>query len=84
MIAKVLWVSQQNVLLGMDGAYRTVIFSALTVIVRQPPLDFAIEELKARCEIKKKPRQVRVTETSQQSLGVWQEEWDLAVTGRYA
>lgn len=61
----------------MDGAYRTVIFAALTVIVRQQPLDFAIEELKARCEIKKKTRQV--TETSQQSLDVWQEKWDLAV-----
>lgn len=82
MIAKVLWVSQQNVLLGMDGAYRTVIFAALTVIVRQQPLDFAIEELKARCEIKKKTRQV--TETSQQSLDVWQEKWDLAVIWRYA
>lgn len=73
-----------KVLLDMDEAYRTVIFAALTVIERKPPLDFAIEELKARCEIKEKPRQVTVTETSQQSLDVWQEEWDLAVTGRYA
>lgn len=68
---KALRVSQRSVLLSMAGAYRTVSFQALTVILGQAPIDMVIQEHHAIWQIRHERIQMTLAAARQATIMTW-------------
>lgn len=82
-VKKALRACPRSVLLCMGGAYRTVSFQALSVILGQAPLDLVVQEAHAIWQLRHGHLNRPWLEAKRNIVHIWQAEWDEADTGRY-